>query len=220
MFIRQSFVLALALVSSFGATAAPSADEIIHTVEKRYNEARSLSVSFEEAYSVAGHPRPAESGTLILRKPGKMRWEYTKPKGKLFISDGRSVFLYTSGDNRVEKIPLKSTEDMRAPFAFLLGHLDLRKDFRDFEVRDGNDGAWLDASAKSNHTPYEKVAMLVSRNGEIRHMNVFGRDQSVISYSFSDERLDPKAPSELFQFHIPPGAQVVNSAAAAGQETQ
>jgi outer membrane lipoprotein carrier protein len=211
-------MLLLGLGTSFALASASGADDIIQKVEKRYNEAHTLSVNFVETYSVVGHPRPPESGELILRKQGKMRWEYSQPKGKLFVSDGKNVFLYTTEDNRVEKIPLKATEDMRAPLAFLLGHLDLKKEFKDFQVRDGDGGTWLDASAKNYRTPYTKVDMLVTNDGEIRRMDVFGRDQSVITYLFSGEKLNPRAPDELFRFQIPPGAQVVNSPEAAGQE--
>jgi outer membrane lipoprotein carrier protein len=218
--VRHCFVLLLGLGSSFALVSTSSADEIIQKVEKRYNEARSLSVNFVETYSLIGHPRPPESGELILRKQGKMRWEYSRPKGKLFVSDGRNVFLYTAEDNRVEKIPLKATEDMRAPLAFLLGHLDLKKEFKDFQIRDGDGGTWLDASAKSDRTPYTKIEMLVTREGEIRRLHVFGQDQSVISYVFSEEKLNPPAPDELFRFQIPAGAQVVNSAETGGAEIQ
>ena len=66
----------------------------------------------------------------MLRKPGKMRWDYSQPKGKLFVSDGKFLWLYTPDENRVEKMKLKESEDMRAPLAFLLGKLDFDKEFQ------------------------------------------------------------------------------------------
>ncbi|HEY6987982.1 MAG TPA: outer membrane lipoprotein carrier protein LolA, partial [Bryobacteraceae bacterium] len=111
--------------------AGTTANDLIRQVQDRYNKARTLAVHFEESYSIQGHPRPAEAGDLVLKKQGKMRWDYTRPKGKLFISDGKEVYLYTAEENRVEKVPLKDTEDMRAPLAFLLGRLDMKKEFRD-----------------------------------------------------------------------------------------
>lgn len=158
-----------------------------------------------------GHPRPAEAGKLTLRKQGKMRWDYTRPQGKLFISDGKNVFLYTSGDDRVEKIPLKDTEDMRAPMAFLLGRLDMKKEFRDFEVRAADGGTWLNASAKTDKLPYERVEMLVGDDAAIRQLKVMGRDDSVLSFSFTNEKLNPPVSDSLFHFTIPPGAQIVDS---------
>jgi outer membrane lipoprotein carrier protein len=195
-----------------------SADELIKKIESRYNGARTLFVNFTEDYSVLGHARPPESGTLTLRKQGKMRWNYTHPAGKLFVSDGKNVFLYTAGDNRVEKVPLKHTEDMRAPLAFLLGRLDMKKDFRDFELRPGEGGEWLKAAAKNDRVPYENVEMLVASDGSIRQLKVAGRDQSLLSFAFSGEKLNPAVSDSAFHFTIPPGAEVVDAAEIAPQE--
>jgi outer membrane lipoprotein carrier protein len=216
---RQSFILLILFVlASFRSLGTPVANELIGNVEKRYNGARTLSVNFVETYEVAGHPRPPESGTLTIKKQGKMRWDYSNPQGKLFISDGKNIFLYTARDNKVEKVPLKSTEDMRAPLAFLLGHLDLKRDFQDFHIREGDGGTWLEASAKSERVPYSRVQMLIGEAGQIRQLNVFGRDESVVQYSFSNEKLNPVVPDRLFRFTIPQGAEVVDSVEMAGQE--
>ena len=186
-------------------------DGLIAQVQGRYNAARTLSVHFVESYSIQGHPRPPESGTLTLRKQGKMRWDYTHPAGKLFISDGKNVYLYTARDNRVEKVPLKDTEDMRAPLAFLLGRLEMKKEFRGFQVHAGDGGTWLDAWAKNDRVPYEEVQMLIASDGEVRELKILGRDQSQIDYSFSHEQLNPPVNEAEFHFQIPPGAEVVDA---------
>ena len=115
----------LVLLCALAARADSSIDQLIKKVQDRYNGAQTLSVQFIENYIILGRARPPESGTLQLRKERKMRWEYSQPEGKLFISDGKEIYLYTAADNRVEKMPLKDTEDMRAPLAFLLGRLDM-----------------------------------------------------------------------------------------------
>jgi outer membrane lipoprotein carrier protein len=200
---------------SFGDSAA---DNLVKKVQDRYNGAHTLSVHFVEGYSLLGRPRPPESGTLILRKQGKMRWDYTHPQGKLFISDGKEVYLYTATDNRVEKVPLKDTEDMRAPLAFLLGRLDMKQQFRDFTTHSGVGGEWLDATAKTDRLPYEKIEMLVMPDGSISKLDVVGRDQSLLSYTFTDEKLNPVLKDGLFHFTIPPGAQVVDAVAYKSQD--
>jgi outer membrane lipoprotein carrier protein len=94
---------------------------LLKGIEQRYNKAKTLQVQFNETYSVQGRARKSESGSLTLRKPGRMRWDYTAPAGKLFLSDGKDVYLYTPDAHRVEKMKLKESEDMHAPMAFLLG---------------------------------------------------------------------------------------------------
>ncbi|MFL6451504.1 MAG: outer membrane lipoprotein chaperone LolA [Bryobacteraceae bacterium] len=186
-------------------------DALIAQVESRYNKAQTLSVHFDESYSLLGRNRPPESGTLTLRKQGKMRWDYTRPQGKLFISDGKAVFLYTAGDNRVEKVPLRDTEDMRAPLAFLLGKLELKKEFRDFQVREQQEGAILTATAKNDRLPYKSIEMLIAGDGSIRQLQVAGRDESLLSYVFRDEKLNIPLNDSTFHFAIPPGAEVVDA---------
>ena len=82
-----------------GAVAsAPSDGRLIARVEARYNKARLCRSILRRAISLLGHRRPPESGTLTLRKQGKMRWDYTTPPGKLFISDGKiCIPLYRRG---------------------------------------------------------------------------------------------------------------------------
>ncbi len=214
----MSRLFCLLAIGASALAATPTADQLITHVQNRYNGPKTLSVHFVESYSIEGHRRPPETGNLILRKQGKMRWEYTHPAGKLFISDGKNVFLYTAEDNRVEKVPLKDTEDMRAPLAFLLGHLDMKKEFGAFQVRAGDGGAWLEASAKSDRLPYENVEMLIAPDGSIIDLKVLGRDQSVLEYAFTDERLNPPVNNALFHFQTPPGAEVVNAVDFASQQ--
>jgi outer membrane lipoprotein carrier protein len=77
----------------------------------------------------------------MLRKPGRMRWDYSQPKGKLFISDGKFMWLYTPAENRAEKMKLQESDDMRAPLAFLLGKLNFQKEFRNLQARPEGAGA-------------------------------------------------------------------------------
>ncbi len=205
----RSFCLLLAGIGLL--QAAPTADELIRRVESRYNAAKTLSLDFVENYNIEGHPRPPEEGTLTLRKQRKMRWDYRRPAGKLFISDGKTVYLYSASENRVEKMPLKETDDMRAPLAFLLGRLDMKKEFQDFTTRPGEGGDWLTARSKNDRTPYDNIEMLVAADGAVKELKVSGRDQSLLAFSFKDERLNLPVSDSLFQFTIPDGAEVVDS---------
>lgn len=214
--VLRFLCLAGLCVSAVWADA--TADDLIRQVQDRYNGARTLAVHFEEDYSIQGHQRPPEAGELVLKKQGKMRWDYTRPKGKLFISDGKQVYLYTAEDNRVEKVPLKDTEDMRAPLAFLLGHLNMKKEFRDFHVHPGSGGTWLAASAKSENLPYETVDMLVAPDGAIRELKVRGRDESILGFTFNNEKVNPQLSDNLFHFTIPAGAEVVQAIEPGAQE--
>src|SRR3984885_10240793 len=100
-------------------------------VEDRYNHTETLQVAFAETYTNHGR-KHTEQGELYLRKPGRTRWVYSIPAGKLFGSDGKFTYSYFPDEKRFEKMSLKETDDMKAPLAFLLGKLEFNKEFSDF----------------------------------------------------------------------------------------
>jgi len=202
--------LACFLAASLPLQAADTdLDTLLKAVEHRYNSAKTLQVRFTESYSVDARARKSESGELTLRKPGRMRWDYSEPAGKLFVSDGKDVYLYTPDAHRVEKAKLKASEDMRAPLAFLLGKLDFAKEFKDFEMKPEGQDQLVIAKAKSDKLPYEKVQMLITPADEIERLVVNGPDLSVLTFQFKDEKLNPPVTDALFKFQMPPGATLV-----------
>jgi outer membrane lipoprotein carrier protein len=196
----------LLAVSAFAAD--PQLGHLLATVEARYNHAKTLEVVFQEQYTRQGEPHRAEGGRLQLRKPGKMRWDYTQPQGKLFLSDGKYLYLYTPADNRAQRMKLKETEDMRAPLAFLLGKLHFEREFRNLLGR-SDGGNWrITAEPKTDDLPYKAVEFTVAPDGRIEEVKVTSYDQAVLDFHFDQEKVDPPLSAGLFQFQLPPGAQL------------
>ena len=191
--------------------AGPPLDTLLKNVEAKYNGAKTLQVLFNETYAQPSQPQRTESGTLRLSKPGRMRWEYSQPKGKLFVSDGKYLWLYTPDDNRAEKMKLKESEDMRAPLAFLLGKLNFKKEFKSIEARPEGDGQRISAEPATDNLPYSAVQFVVAPDFTIREVKVTGFDKSVLTFRFDQEKLNPPFDSKLFEFRAPPGAEMVES---------
>src|SRR6202158_4311108 len=111
------------------ASVRPDVKTLAAAVDAHYNHLRSLQAQFTEVYRGAGVER-TESGTLWLKKPGKMRWEYRSPKEKLFVSNGKDAWFYVPDDRQARKTEAKKLEDIRSPLAFLLGKTKLEKELR------------------------------------------------------------------------------------------
>ena len=199
-------ICGLLAVSAFAADS--KLDDLLNKTEARYNHAQTLQVTFTEQYTPPGSIRRTESGRLLLRKPARMRGEYTQPEGKLFVSDGKFLWLYTPGDNRAEKMKLKETEDMRAPLAFLLGKLHFTKEFRNLAGHPEGADTRVTGEPKTEDLPYASVEFLVAPEGRIRELKVTGPDRSILDFTFDQEQLDPQLDAKLFQFKAPPGVQV------------
>jgi outer membrane lipoprotein carrier protein len=198
------------LLSSAGAAAGIDVPRILKGVEDRYNHTQTLQLSFTETYQQGARAR-VEKGDLFLRKPGRMRWQYTAPAGKLFVSDGKFIYSYTPQDNRAEKMKLKETEDMRAPLAFLLGRLDFNKDFREFRAHAEDGGVFITAIPKSDKLPYSEVSFLVAPDYSIRRLQVKNQDNSALRFAFENEKKDPALQDSLFRFTPPPGVEYVDA---------
>ena len=84
-------------------------------MDNHYNHLRTLQAEFSESYRGAGIER-SEAGSLWLKKPGKMRWEYRSPKEKLFLSDGKNAWFYLPGDRQVRRTSVKKLDDLRPPW--------------------------------------------------------------------------------------------------------
>jgi outer membrane lipoprotein carrier protein len=208
---RLSCVILLALWCALAAGPNPNLDSILHGVENRYNHAQSLRLNFTETYKAVRRAGQVESGVLTLRKPGKMRWEYSAPSGKLFISDGKDVYLYLPDAHRVEHSKFKESEDFRAPLAFLLGKLNFYKEFRSFNLRPDGENQWIEAIPNSENLPYSRVEFLISPDARILRLQVIGQDQSIIDFAFDQEKLNIPLDVKSFAFRTPAGAELVES---------
>ena len=200
--------MGLLAVSAFAAD--PKLDALLKGVETRYNRTKTLQVLFQEDYTRAGEGhRPTESGILMLRKPGRMRWAYNQPKGKLWISDNKNVWLWLPDENRVERMKLEESDDMRVPLAFLLGKLYFDKEFRDLKSQPEGADTRITGAPKTDNLPYSEVQFVVTPDYRIRLVKVSGLDKSITEFHFDQERLDPKLDDKLFQFQVPKGADLV-----------
>lgn len=184
-------------------------DDLLKGVEARYNQVKTLQVLFKLDYTAPGKPRRTESGILMLRKPLRMRWDYSQPKGKLFIGDGKNLWIYTPAENEAEKTSMKESEDMRAPLAFLLGKLHFQKEFQNLKATPEGGATRITAEPKGDNLPYSRVEFLINSDRQIREVKVEGFDKSIMDFTFDQERLNPSFDPKLFQFQPPPGVKVV-----------
>ncbi len=199
--------MALLAVSAFAADAP--LNTVLKDVENRYNHAKTLQVLFTEQYTPKGGIQRTESGTLLLRKPGRMRWDYTQPKGKLVVSDGTYLYIYTPAENRAQKMKLKDSmaEEMQAPLAFLLGKLNFDKEFKNLQARPEGGDLRITGEPKNENLPYSTVDFVVTPQNQIRKLKITLPDYT-LEFAFSTEKMDPPLDAKLFAFQLPAGRAV------------
>jgi outer membrane lipoprotein carrier protein len=200
----------MGLLAVCALAADGSLSDRLREVESHYNSAKTLQVLFVEQYTPKGSAQRTETGALLLRKPLRMRWDYTQPKGKLLVCDGKYIWVYNPSENRVERNAVKESDDMQAPFAFLLGRLHFEKEFKNIQSKQEGFDLRITAAPKSDDLPYSAVEFVVAPDSHIKSVKVTNFDHSVLSFAFDQEKVDPPVNPKAFQFEMPKGAELVD----------
>jgi outer membrane lipoprotein carrier protein len=221
MRLRFSGLLTL-VVWAAGALCQAQQPDVKHVaaaVDDYYNHLKSLKAAFTEVYQGQGMSR-TESGTLWLKKPGRMRWEYHVPREKLFLIDSDHAYFYVTGEQQARKTPLRNLDDIRSPLRYLLGKTKLEKELEALSL--APDRTPLQAGdvvlrgvPKAMKDRISSVDLEISPAHEIHRIVIHGVDDTVTDFRFSE--LEPNVPvqSSLFRFTPPPGVATLEDSQVA-----
>ena len=188
-------------------------DAFVNALQIKYYKLGSLAADFTQNYHAPGERSRQETGSLLLKKPGMMRWVYQAPESKLFISDGKWLYEYVAADKMATRTAVKETDDLRSAFLFLLGRGNLRRDFKRIE--------WAnEAPITAGH----RVLRLVPKRGNVRELLVEAEPTSLqlkrlviingnggrSDFLFSNLRENPPVNEAQFKFTAPAGVRVLD----------
>jgi len=211
--MRGGLLVAATLLSTIlcAQQRLPSAHDMAQKVDSHYNQLHSLRAGFTESYEGMGIRR-TESGTLLLLKPGRMKWEYSSPAGKLFLLDGRFAWFYSRGDSQVQRIPAKELDDLRSPLRFLLGHTQLERELTNLTLAPAAGGRLtLTGQPKGQEKRVARLALTVTADGAITGIEIEEPDGALTRFTFTGEQPNAPVPAETFRFKAPAGVPVVNA---------
>jgi outer membrane lipoprotein carrier protein len=227
LFLGAALILAgLVHAAAPAAQARPPAQEVVSSevtpppgevaaaLQQKYDAIRDFSASFTQTYEGGVLRRtPPESGTVQIKKPGKMRWNYTTPQKKLFVSDGRTLFMYFPDDRQVMKNPVPEQDQATSAVLFLMGKGDITRDFTVKYADSPVEGAYvLRLDPRSRQAEYDWLQVTADRRTlQIRGLAWGDAQGGRSSFTFSDYKENAGLPDKLFQFTIPRGAEVITS---------
>lgn len=192
-----------------------SVGKYVDEFQSSYRGVRSLRADFTQTYQGGGRTR-VESGIVYFARGGRMRWEYQSPEQKLFLSDGKILVLYIAEEKQLTRSPVKSSEDVRAPFRLLLSRLNLRKVFGQIKLDENalpvqpGDRILRAVPKKNVEADFTDVLIELSDTFDIRHLVIQNPDRSEMEFTFDHiARNIPVSPS-LFRFTPPPGTEIID----------
>jgi outer membrane lipoprotein carrier protein len=204
-------VLTASLAFAGQPASSPPADELASALQKKYDTIRDFSADFVHRYEGGALRRTREErGTVYVKKPGKMRWDYKSPDEKVFVSNGARLYQFFPADNRVIVSP--PPDESQPAVTFLSGRGNLTRDFN-ISVTNGPEGTWtLRLQPKKAQQEYDWLEITAARETlRIQSLTVGERTGSRSTFAFANFKENPGLADKLFEFSIPRGAEVTNA---------
>jgi len=225
----QTLGLILSLASAlfmFGPNAlyAQQKDDarvVAGSVQSFYDQTRVISASFFQTYYYALYRRYEKTkGKVVFQKPGKMRWDYDLPNGKIIVSDGTKIKIYEPGDpgesGQVIEQSLKNAELPQA-LSFLMGTGRLEDTFR-FNLLDPKregfpSGKVLELRPLKANPHYHRIVFYVESDprlrGLVRRVLIIDHNGNRNRFDFSKLEFNRKGSESIFQWNPPPGTRLL-----------
>lgn len=219
--ITSSVAAGLAVVLS--ASSAPSGaaqqtpQEFAQALQKKYDAVKAFSAEFVQTYRGGVlNTQLTERGRLLVKKPGRMRWEYTSPEKKLFVSDGLKIYFYVPDDRQVTVTSVPRDNQATTPALFLAGKGNLARDFTASLV-DAPPGAAPGSRAlklvpKASQPDYDWLTIVVEPATLKLRGLMYGDPQGGTTvFSFVNLKENPLLADKAFDFKPPRGVDVVTA---------
>jgi len=208
---RLTLLLALLPVAA-GAQASQTPDALARALQQRYQGVRDFTADFVQTYRGGVlRTETRERGTVAVKKPGRMRWVYTNPERKEFVSDGQKIYSYIPEDRQVLVAQVPPENEASTPVLFLTGKGDIAKDFTPALVESSVPGTvGLKLTPRRNEPEYEYLIVAVDpANLQIRALTTRDRQGGESVLKFDNLQENKGISDKDFAFRIPRGVDVI-----------
>ena len=207
--------LAAALSLSDLSAQTSTAPELAQALQKKYTTVRDFSADFTHTYRGGVLKKQIiEKGRLLIKKPGRMRWEYTSPETKQFVSDGTKIYSYIPADKQVIVGTVPVDDTASTPALFLTGKGDLTRDFTASagELPPGTAAGTraLKLVPRKAQPDYDWLVLLVDpATLSLRGMMTADAQGGTSVFSFTNLKENVGLPDATFTFKVPRGVDVI-----------
>ena len=198
-------------------SAGPANAESFATdLQRKYDRVTDFSADFVHTYRGGVLRQQAtERGHLLVKKPGKMRWEYTAPEKKLFVSDGRKIYSYIPQDKQVVVSTMPEGDQAPTPALFLTGKGNITRDFRVAfdKVTDAPAGSVaLKLTPKRREPEYESLTLVVDpKTLSLRMLVTMDTQGGRSTFTFANLKENVGVSDNQFVFQMPRNVDVVTA---------
>ncbi len=187
--------------------SAETLDQAVTAVEQHYQAVTDLTARVvQKNYLKSLDRKQTFEGNLWIKKPGRLRLEYTN--GQLIVIDGKAALFYSKKSEQLIKKTFTDFEHMNIPVAFLLGAAHIRDDFEVLQP-DPKTPRKLELIPKKPGAAMKKLALTADAAGRISDLTIFDRSGNITEIRFSDVRETGGLDDKLFTFNPPKGTEII-----------
>jgi len=209
---RLLLPVCLLVLPALAAGQAPSATDTARALQQKYDRVKDFTADFSHLYEGGVLKRKTtEQGTVAIKKPGKMRWEYRAPEKKTFVSDGRMIYSYIPADKQVISSDAPREDEATTAVLFLAGKGNLVRDFDvTFADPPSADRVALRLNPRQKQRDYDWLVITVDRaTMQIRALTAADQQGGRSTFQFTNYRENTGLSDNVFEFKIPKGTDVI-----------
>lgn len=210
-FLIAALMLSLLPVPTH-AQARPTAEALARSLQQRYARVRDFTADFVHTYRGGVLRKQAtERGTVAVKKPGRMRWTYTTPEKKTFVSDGTKIYSYIPQDRQVIVSNVPRDDEATTGVLFLTGRGDIGRDFTASFVEGAPSDGWtLKLVPRRAERDYDTLVLTVDpATLQIRVLTTTDRQGGESTFTFTKMKENQGLSDKEFAFRIPRGVDVI-----------
>ncbi len=188
-------------------------DALAKSLQQRYKGIRDFSADFVHTYRGGVlRTQTTERGRVLVKKPGLMRWTYTAPEKKEFISDGAKVYSYIPDDRQVIVRAVPPDNEATTPALFLAGKGDIARDFTaTYPDAAATGPTMLKLTPRRSEPEYEYLVVAVDPiTLQIRALTTRDRQGGDSTLTFNNLKENQGISDKEFAFRIPRGVDVIS----------
>ena len=203
---------------ALGAQAPPRTPQALaEQVQARLDRLADFEADFSQSYEGGVlRTRTTERGTVSMKRPGRMRWVYTSPERKEFVSDGVRIYSYVPADRQVIVSPLPA-DDETTPALLLSGRGRLTRDFTPSDTElpaAAGKLLGLRLEPRGDDGDYQSMTLgLDPATLQIRYLEATDRQGGRSTFSFTNVKENRGLADKIFEFRVPRGVDVITHAA-------
>jgi chaperone LolA len=209
------FLIALFVLTAPAPASAMTAEELAARLQGSYDRTTDLKAEFTQVSFVKAVRLTREgSGTLVIKKPGQLRYSYARPDKQEIIVRGQELVMYLPESKQVIKRHLDRALLDKTPSTFLAG---LGRITDSFSVRFPKAGAY---DGSGNHT-LELVPKGEAMGIESITLTLEPGTYNILAFSFTETggntntirlkgvKRNLGVHDSAFEFTVPKGVKVI-----------